>query len=230
MKKLILGMTILAFASGCEFNKNNNDTEVTTTTTTTQVVIEEPKEPEYIDDNPVKLGIYSFNENKSKRYLVNEYINVWKYHTDINTFNVFFTQDEEIDTTRVPVCFDKYSASYENVESYKIGFQIQFSVGEKEYNKTILRPNDPNEFFDYLEIYLYDGYHRAPGEWYSHTTEEQMNDKTLLTSIKLTAGVKNSEITSDIKLTAFSYNGEDDFDEDGFYRGDSKYSITVIRK
>ena len=63
--------------------------------------------------------------------------------------------------------------------------------------KTILRPKDTEEFYDYLEVYLYDDYHRTGG-WYSHTTDSEFNDNTLLTSIKLTAGKNVSEITSSV--------------------------------
>lgn len=177
----------------------------------------------YIDDNPIKLGIYN-----SKRLLVTECVNKWIYHKDILEYNIFYTQEETIDTTRVPVCFDKYASMYEeDISMYRTGFNVKFSIGNTEINKTVLSPKDVESFFEYLEIYLYDGYHRKPGEWYSHTTEEEFNENTLFTGIKLTSGVKIKEITSDITLTVFSYDNEDDFDENGNYRGNSFYTITV---
>lgn len=177
----------------------------------------------YIDDNPIKLGIYN-----SKRFLVTECVNKWIYHKDILEYNIFYTQEETIDTTRVPICFDKYASMYEeDISMYRTGFNVKFSIGNTEIDKTVLSPKDVESFFEYLEIYLYDGYHRKPGEWYSHTTEEDFNENTLFTGIKLTSGVKIKEITSDIILTVFSYDSEDDFGKNGNYRGNSFYTITV---
>lgn len=190
------------------------------------------EEPPYIDDNPIILGIYGKNSSNTKRFLVSEITKPWSYHNDIIEYNVFFTQDSEIETTRLPVCFDKYLARYtSDVSNYRIGYTIQFETADNIINKTIKSPKDVEEFYDFLEVYLYDGYHRKPGEWYSHTTEEEFNNETLLLGIKLTAGKKISEVTSDILLTAFSYDNTnfDDFDIDGNYRGDSKYSI-IIKK
>ena len=36
------------------------------------------------------------------------------------------------------------------------------------------------------------------------------------------------EVTSDVVITAFSYDSEDDF-KDGFYRGNSSYQIVLKR-
>lgn len=184
----------------------------------------------FIDDNPIILGIYNKNSSNTKRVLVTEVAKPWTYHNDIIEYNVFFTQDEEIDNTRLPICFDKYTSRYtDDLSNYRIGYQVQFEENDESINKTIISPKDTEEFYEYLEVYLYDGYHRKPGEWYSHTTEEEFNKDTLLLGIKLTAGKKIKEISSDIVLTAFSYDNtnSDDFDNNGNYRGDSKYSITV---
>lgn len=208
-------------------DSNKTDNEISNT--------EEPDntlEPEkYIDTNPIKVGLYDFDESIGKRFLVSEYSDTWKYHTDINSFNVFFTNKDYIDASRIPICFDKYANEYEqDVSEYRIGYTISFSTKDEEINKTILSPKDTEDFFDYLEIYLYDGYHRKAGEWYSHTTEEEFNENTILTGIKLTAGKNISKINSDLKLTAFSYKDSNDFDVNNNYRGNSKYSIIVKRK
>ena len=49
-----------------------------------------------------------------------------------------------------------------------------------------------------------------------------------MSSIKLMWGVTANEIASDIELTIFTYD-EDDFDEEGNYRGISKFT-TIIEK
>lgn len=216
---IIISIAFIFLIIAYFINPHNSTDEPVETETVTA-----PIEEKYVDTNPIKLGIYD-----SKRNLVTKCTNKWTYHKDILEYNIFYTQDTKIDTSRIPICFDKYAALYsEDVSSYRIGFNVKFSIGDTEINKTIISPNDVEDFYDYLEIYLYDGYHRKAGEWYSHTVEEEFNESTLFTGIKLTAGVNVKEITSDIILTTFSYNSSDDFDENGFYRGISSYSITVI--
>ena len=217
---------ILKNNRGSEVIKISDNTVSPENNDNTTSINEEP----YIDDNPIILGIYNRNSSNTKRVLVSEVAKPWTYHNDIIEYNVFFTQDDEIDNTRIPICFDKYATRYvDDVSQYRIGYQVEFSTGQQTYKKTIISPKDTEDFFDYLEIYLYDGYHRAAGEWYSHTTEEEYNKDTLLLGIKLTSGKKVNEINSDIILTAFSYDStnSEDFDSEGNYRGDSKYSITV---
>ena len=200
----------------------------TTTNSLTNTIADEVAVPKYVDDNPISVGIYE--KSGSKRVLVSDVTKPWTYHKDIIEYNAFFTQNKEIDGTRIPTCFDKYAALYEkDVSKYRVGYIVEFSTDTETINKTIIRPKDTEEFYDILEIYLYDGYHRAPGEWYSHTLESEFNDKTLLLGIKLTAGKQIEKIKSNITLTAFSYDS-DDFDEDGNYRGISKYSITIHKK
>ena len=184
----------------------------------------------YMDNNPITLGLYLFDKTTNKRNLVTQTNDVWTFHNDIHEFNVIYTQDKEIEGTTTRECFPKYMNQYSNILDYRIGFHIEFNIGEKIIDKTILSPKDVDEFFDYLEVYLYDGYHRAKGEWYSHTTEQQMTKDTIFTTIKLTSGKNVNNITSNIKLTAFSYLDNEDFDSNGNYRGKSKYSIVLKNK
>ena len=58
--------------------------------------------------------------------------------------------------------------------------------------------------------------------------KDEYNESTLITSIKLTGSTKTDKITSDITLTAFTYDS-DDFDENNEYRGISKYTTTIKR-
>lgn len=236
MKKrfIFILLIIIALAAFILINSNKSakvTSEIIDTVNETESSsLKEPDTPKYVDNNPIKLGIYDKNSSNTKRILLKEVTKPWTYHKDIIEYNVFYSQDEEIDATRLATCFDKYAGLYdEDVSKYRIGYKVQFTINDTEINKTIISPKDVEEFYDYLEVYLYDGYHRAPGEWYSHTTEEEFNEKTLLLGIKLTAGKKVEQINSDITLTAFSYDS-DDFDENGDYRGNSKYSITIHKQ
>ncbi len=178
-----------------------------------------------IDDNKTIIGLYKYNNQNTPRVLMKEYSDTWQYHQDIISLEVFYTNDNEISGSTQRILFDEYRNLDQNSYNYKIGYIINFITTEGEVSKTIISPKDTLEFFNYLEIYLYDDYHRH-GEWYSHTTEEEYNDETILTSIKLTAGIDVDKIISDIHVTGFTYD-QDDFDINGNYLGNSKYSVVI---
>ena len=79
----------------------------------------------------------------------------------------------------------------------------------------------------YLYPFMYDDINNSGH--YSHVTTKDVKDNTVYSSIKLYLHQKTKEITSPITLTAFTYNGEDDF-LDGHYRGNSSYTITINNK
>ena len=204
---------------------NNNDKDATIKKDNIKSDLTEELE-KYKDENPIKVGLYKYYGRGKNRELIKEYSNNWTYHTAISSIEVFYTNEESINGNYLQDTFKEYLNTYTNIDNYKIGYIISFITINGEINKTILSPKDTEEFFNYLEVYLYDDYHREKGVWYSHTTQEEYNDETLLTSIKLTAGKNISEIISDISLTAFTYD-YDDFDDYGNYKGISKYTIIV---
>ena len=188
-------------------------------------VIKEEEEDTYIDDNKIILGLYKDYHNGKERVLIKEYESNFEYHKDISSFEVYYTNEESISNESQIKLFDRYKDNYENVLDYRIGYKVSFNTIDGMVSKTVLSPKDTNDFYNILEVYLYDDYHRNGG-WYSHTTEEEFNKDTLLTSIKLTAGKEVDKITSDITLEAFTYM-EEDLDELGNYKGNSKYLITI---
>lgn len=58
--------------------------------------------------------------------------------------------------------------------------------------------------------------------------DNEITDNTLITSMKLTCGSDYKNITSDIYVKAFSYLTNNDFDENGYYRGKS-YDEVIIK-
>lgn len=229
-KTLLLIITILIIAIGTltinyykklSIENDNNDIQQETITNDDIKV----ETGEYIDNNPIKLGLYKYYGKNKERELIKEYSTNWQYHKDISSFEVYYTTNDYITGENQINTFDIYKNNYNNIDNYRIGYIINFLTTSKEINQTILSPKDTNNFFEYLEIYLYDDYHRTGG-WYSHTTEEEFNENTLLTSIKLTAGKFINEINSDITVTAFTYDN-DDFSKEGQYKGISKYSIII---
>lgn len=229
MKKILISLIIISLlALGFivykeKITKENNNPSIKQDNIKPNMPLETTK---YIDNNPIKIGLYKYYGRYKNRELITEYTETWTYHKDISSFEVFYTNDSSITGNYFQDTFKEYYDKYENIDNYKIGYLISFITNNGEIKKMILSPKDTEDFFDYLEIYLYDDYHRQKGVWYSHTTEEEYNDETLLTSIKLTAGKNIADIISDISLTIFTYD-YDDFDEENNYRGNSKYSIIV---
>lgn len=113
--------------------------------------------------------------------------------------------------------------------SIKVGFNIKYSLSNGEnINQTITNPSNTITS-GYILNYLYDDYKNRNSNFYSHIEESEYNDDTLFTSIKLYANSIDL-LTSDIELTVFTYDTDDDFDELGNYRGNSKYTVNISKK
>ena len=151
----------------------------------------------------------------------------WVLKKDITVLNIFLTEEEKVTGSYYKEIWNKYtSEEYENL-NYKLGWEISFEVNGEKIHKTILVPSDSESFYNYLEIYLYDGVHHEYGEWYSHLLDNEITDNTLITSMKLTCGSEYKNITSDIYVKAFTYLTNDDFDDNGYYRGKSFDEVTI---
>ena len=224
MKIIIL---ILLTFSLCSCKKNEISTATNDNNTIQESSINNEVE-QYIDDNPLNISLYLENSLGFER-LNNEIELSWIPKNDIIVLCTFYTNDEFIKLDFYQNIWKNYASNIENINNYKIGWEISFDTYDKKIYKKISFPNDTSDFYDYLEIYLYDSLNQELGAWYSHLLDEQIKDNTLLTTIKLTCGNKCNEITSNIHVKVFSYNGNDDFDDLGFYRG-SSYSNLIIKK
>lgn len=214
MKKIITLILVLFLFTGCnkerkkqeQIKKENQEKEVVET---------------YKDENPVKIAFYE-NGKILKDYQTNLQCMI-----DINVFGVLLTNDEEVPNASYKTLFNDYYNRYEEKEKYKIGYYVKFYTGDTLHEKTIIDPTSTFSLNPYMFIYLYDDIHHPDGAWYSHVEEKDVTDETLYTSIKLTKITNCKDITSPITLEAFTYDSEDDFDENGNYRGNSKYSIEI---
>lgn len=175
----------------------------------------------YVDTNPIQVGLYY------KGKLVKDYNFKFKDRTDIATFNIVYTQKDNLGSTSVKDNWNTYYKKYENIDDYKIGFLIQIEANGKKIENTVLNPDDIYNLNPYLHTYLYDGVH-AKGR-YTHLTKEDMKDNTVFSSIKLYLHLQTNELTGPIYLTVFTYKDENDF-INGQYRGNSKYTITINNK
>lgn len=215
MKKYIILLLTILSITACKTKKEENinipkiNEEVTT---------------QYVDTNPIKVGIY--NNNK----LVKIFKTIPEYHKDIAVFNIYYTNEETVENSSIKYNFNKYYKQYENIDDYKIGFYITYEAEGKKIEKTILDPSTMHSMDPYLYVYLYDDIHQLDGSWYSHLEEKDMNDDTRTTSIKLFFAGRPNLIEFPIKLTAFTYKSEEDFNEQNKYRGNSFYTIEIVDK
>lgn len=224
MKKILLMLVIILV--GCtpkeEVNKEENKLE-----NNDEIKQEEIIKEEYVDNNPIKLGLYLYTGSYSNKEKLSTYETTFVSGSDIGSFEVFFTDEEVISGNSFKSLFNSYYDKYENIDNYKIGYNIEFTLKDGTVNKfNLLEPNT-YLYGDYFYTYLYDDIHVNEGEFYSHL--ESIDDNTLITSIKIYAVDKIDDVEK-IKLTVFTYDSDDDFDEDGNYRGISKYSIDIINK
>lgn len=219
MKKLILLIIGILIVSGCSKNekqieiKNDND----------NIDIKEPI-IEYTDDNNVKVGIYGKNK------LVKDFETNFIDGTDLLLYDIFLTNDEYVDNNSTYINYKKYYDSYENIENIKTGFYITFEANNKTYEELILDSTKTFSLAPYIYVYLYDDIANVGKSFYSHIEQNQENENTIFSSIKLYLASNSEEITSPITFMVFTYDGPDDFDEFNHYRGNSSYTINISKK
>ena len=220
MKKIFL-IVLMIFMIGCQkedkdeierIEKLINDPKPTPTFTPT---------PSYVDNNPIKVGLYKNNK------LVKDYHVKFKDRTDIAIFNIVFTNEENLGNDNFKNTWKKYYNQYNDINDYKIGFEVSFTAGNEEYNNLILDPKTQSKLHPYLYTFLYDDIHNSGH--YSHVEAKDVKDDTIYSSIKLYMHLQSNEISSPITLTVFTYKNDNDF-ELGHYRGNSKYTITIYNQ
>lgn len=221
MKRNILLLFCLLLLVGCSkkekmVNDINEEPE-------NNAIVEEPVDT-YIDDNPIKVGLYMNGK------LINEYNKVFINNQDIASFDVYFTDELDVGSSNTKNNFNKYYGNYDNIDKYKIGYYVSFEANNKKYEKMVLDPDVEFALTPYIYLYLYDDIHQADGAWYSHVTKDEFNENTILSSIKLYMAEKGNEITSPITVEVFTYDGEEDFDDLGYYRGVSKHKVIINNK
>lgn len=228
MKRYILLVIVCLLMVGCDNEDKNNTKDFKNDKINVDVKIDDTYE--YVDDNPIGLGMYIYTNSWTDRRLTDEYSTDWTLNVDLCSLEVYFTNDLSIPGTNQKQIWNTYYSNYSDIDNYRIGYEIKFTTNEGEISKTILSPNDVSDIYDYMQIYLYDDINQNNG-WYDHVDSDEYDKNTMLTSIKLTGSTKTHEIISDITLTAFTYDisNNDDFDYNNNYRGISKFS-TVIKR
>lgn len=145
---------------------------------------------------PVKISFYKNNLKET------EVKGNFKGYSDIGVYSVIFSDKDYLKPNTYKDNFNYYYNLNENIKGYKIGYNLKFT-GEKEINQNIFGPSDKEILEPYMAIFLYDDINNKTS-FYSHLEEKDINDNTLMTSIKLYGG-KTELIKSDIKLAVFIY-------------------------
>ena len=219
MKKIIIAIIIvLIITTGCTKQKKEEKK-------TKEEIIEKVEEiPKYEDLNNTPIAFYSIKGNNlQKLYTINKELAI---EEDIGLFQIFPSQEEQIPITNFAEDYYNQWQVY-NQNNLKVGFNIKFKVNDQNISYNILSPSNTMDKWEHLMTYLYDDYANRNKSFYSHMENTEYNDNTLFTAIKLQSSYSCSEISSNIYLTVFTYDTEDDF-ENNEYRGNSKYTITII--
>lgn len=197
MKKFLL-LLLIPLLCGCNIKKEKEVEKK-------EEVIIETKE---IIEDPVNLSLYVDNSfgGLDKVSKMNER---WVQKKDIAVFGAIFSDEDTLEPDYFQNTWKKYVVGN---EKYKLGWHVKFSLEDgTTFDKTILDPNDVSEFYDYLEIYLYDSAHPEIGVWYSHL--EQIEEDTIITSMKLTSGEKFNMINSPIEVKVFAYENIEEIND-----------------
>ncbi len=220
MKKIFL-LLLLILVAGCGVKEQEPQKEK-------EEIVEEEKEKEpiYQDENPLKIGLYQNSGNLYKK--VDEFISPLEDYKDIGTFSIILSNDEEVTGSSIKELYNNVKSTYDDFSKYKIGYNISFKVQDgTTYNETILKPLDLFDypFQKYLYIWLYDDINTTG--WHSHIEKNEYTDTTVMSSIKLMSTENSRDVVDGFKITVFTYDTMDDFDEEGNYRGLSSHTLTI---
>lgn len=228
MKKIIILFIFLLLLTGCnKLVKEDNQKEINNDQNNNQIN-SDLEENIYQDTNPIKIALYEGTNGSYSR--VDTFYSKMEVLKDIGLFSIILSQDKKVTGNNIKGLYKDYSSQYENFSNYKIGYHIAFSTTDgTTFSETILKPLTFSKFpfSDYLYVWLYDDINNSG--FYSHIEEDEYNENTVMSSIKLMSTKKSEEISSPIELTVFTYDA-DDFSESGDYIGISKYKISIVKE
>lgn len=215
-KKIIIVLVIIVLCCGCINTKKEEKKKK-------KVDIEYVEH--YKDLNNTPISFYSSNDSglvkltKINKKLVSM--------EDIGIFQIYPSDEETISLNGgFGNSFYNEWNKYNTNNNLKIGFNIKFSTDTEDISYNIFNPSNCMEKWEYLLNYLYDDYANRGKSFYSHIEENEYNENTLFTSIKLQSNDKALSIKNKILLTVFTYDTDDDF-KDNEYRGNSSSTLTI---
>lgn len=205
------------------------------TQSATQATVKETEPLIYIPDEtgrPFVNFYHSFDASRQDRDMCGIFESTWVAKKDIVILEpLAFVEPKHFGSVSNYAQFWKELwDSHAKANVCKTGFvmNIQLLDGTS-IKKVITKPSDTESFYNYVEMYIYDDINQKPNTWYSHLLDSQMNDKTLMSSIKITAGSDIAKV-SKIVVSVFVYENEKDFDSNGNFIGGHISSTTLINK
>lgn len=222
MKKgMILVLIGILFLSGCTKKEQSK----------TEEVVEKKEEiventPKYIDDNHTPISFYKLKGNKLEK--VTSLSGNYNSMDDVTLLQIYPSIEDSITLNEsFATSFYKEWQTYNTNAQLKIGFSLEIPIIDNTFiSYNILGPNQTMNYWEYFMAYLYDDYINRNKSFYSHIEPEEYNESTLFTAIKLQCGGLCQNIVSPVKLSVFTYDTEDDF-QDNKYRGNSSYTIPI---
>ena len=216
-KKIIILFLIIILICGCVSTKKVEKKK--------KKKVEAEYVEHYKDLNNTPISFYSsYDSGLVKLTKINKNLVSME---DIGIFQIY-PSNEEIVSVNGGFGYSFYNEwmKYNTNNNLKIGFNIKFSTEDEDFSYNILNPSNCFEKWEYLLNYLYDDYANRGKSFYSHIEENEYNENTLFTSIKVQSSGECYKIKDKILLTVFTYDTEDDF-LDGEYRGNSSSTLTI---
>jgi len=236
----MLAITTMILLSACSISKTSPTAEpdsspsaaaaASPTASPTLEPTASPSPAPYHVGGPDIIGLYA-----NRKLLAAEYKTKWVTGKDIGVFYVYPSTQESLETLPYKDQFLRFWNKFPNAAEYRIAYELSFTLKSSEVVTLKIRapkdcPKDPKAYFyQFIEVYVYDNVNRIPGPTFYHLEESSTNANTIMTSIKLTAGTKSSEVVS-ARLKAFIYKDDSEFDAvTGDYIGKTGCEVAVLK-
>lgn len=174
----------------------------------------------------VPIHLYA-PDDSGVRHLLTEYVSRWKKGKDIDCFEALASDAATLKGKNFySICKEAWG-SVPDPYAMKIGYTLRYTLADgSEIAMTIRKPSDILHP-EYLEAYIYDDVHTSG--FYTHLSDSNIKENTLITSIKLTCGEKIDQV-QEIFLGVFLYDSDALFDAAGNYTGPWYNEIAIRRK
>lgn len=241
---LLLIIVIIVILVSCIGKKKTEpEPESIPPQTTTEAETTTEESPSIINEKPVNL--YTMNYDDMTCYRAITLSSDWSPYEDLEAFGAFVSTADSFPFTTETAAHDETWNSIQTSTDYKIGYELSFDVNGEHKVITILKPGDIETNPDlyngdypededysnitgYIGAWVYDDLHQDGGS-YTHITQAEVNDDTLLTSIKLRPTPQSTEI-SNFVLRAFSYSSDKEFNADGHYIGNYAAQVQINKE
>lgn len=181
--------------------------------------------PEPLPDLPI--GLYAPDDD-GVRWRMSEFTSAWKRGKDIDCFEALVSDASTLTGKNFYSICKECWAKLPDPYAMKIGYTLRYTLADgQEISMTIRKPGDITHT-EYVECYLYDDVHQSGG-FYTHLSDSNIKENTLITSIKITCGDKIDQVQQ-MYLGAFLYDSDGMFDAAGNYSGPWYTEISIRRK